>query len=367
MKKILIFGMTSSSGGMESVIINYYRRMNKIKFDFLTNCDYIAYEDEIKERGSYIYKITARSKNIFRYYKDIISFFKTHAKKYDAIWFNSCSLANIDYLIFAKIYGIKKRIVHCHSSSNLDSFIRGLVHYFNRLLLVFFATDYFTCSSQANKWFYTKNIIKNNTIKVVSNAIDTEKFKYDSTVRKKYRNDFNLDRNIVVGNVARLNKVKNHTFLLEIFDELLKIDDKFRLVLVGDGEEKDNLLNKAKTLDINDNILFLGERNDIEKLLQMFDFFVFPSLHEGLSVSLVEAQCCGLKVFASSDVISSETKMVDDNYCSISLQESPKYWAHEIYSNLNYYRKNVSSLIKNNGFDIKNEALCLEDYLNEIC
>ena len=132
LKKILVFGITDKPGGVESVIMNYYRNMDrsKLQFDFLCNTDVVAYEDEIKNLGGNIYRITARSKNLFKYRKELKEFFKKNHEKYDTVWVNICSLANIDYLKMARKYKIKNRIIHCHNSQNMDSKLRGLLHKF---------------------------------------------------------------------------------------------------------------------------------------------------------------------------------------------------------------------------------------------
>ena len=134
-KKILIFGITHNPGGIENVIMNFYRNINKKKFqfDFLCNTKVVAYEEEIKKMGGKIFKIIARSENYFKYRKELDTFFKENAKNYSAIWVNLCSLANVDYLKYAKKYGIKCRIVHSHCSNNMDSLLRGFLHNFNKL------------------------------------------------------------------------------------------------------------------------------------------------------------------------------------------------------------------------------------------
>ena len=147
MKRVLVFGVTENPGGVESVIMNYYRNIdrNKIQFDFLCNTKEVAYEDEIIKMGGKIYKITGRSVNRRQYMNDMEKFFSENAKKYTTIWVNVCSLANIDYLKFAKKYGIKYRIIHSHNSENMDSKLRGLLHKFNKKIIIKYATDFWAC------------------------------------------------------------------------------------------------------------------------------------------------------------------------------------------------------------------------------
>ena len=161
MIKILVFGITQNPGGVESVIMNYYQKLNKnkIQFDFLCNTLEVAYEKEILKLGGKIYRITARSENAKKYKKELEDFYKKHAHEYNAIWVNVCSLANIDYLKMAKKYNIKYRIIHSHNSENMDSKLRGILHKINKKLIKKYATDYWACSEEAGKWFFNKKIM----------------------------------------------------------------------------------------------------------------------------------------------------------------------------------------------------------------
>ena len=200
MKRILVFGITDFPGGIESVIMNYYRNIdkNKIQFDFLCNTENVAYEDEIKKLGGVIYRIPARSKGYFKYKKSINNFFKNYHDKYDAIWVNVCSLANIDYLKIAKKYNIKTRIIHCHTSQNMDSKLRGILHKFNKLFLKKYATNFWSCSASSSSWFYSKSIMNSNKFKIIKNAIDLDKFIFNNKIREEYRRDMKIDDDTIV-------------------------------------------------------------------------------------------------------------------------------------------------------------------------
>ena len=165
MNKVLVFGITDNMGGIESVIMNYYRTIdrNKIQFDFLCNTEVVAYEKEILSLGGNIYRITARSKNIKKFRNELEYFFKNYSMNYSAIWVNVCSLANIDYLK----YGIKKRIIHGHNSQNMDSKIRGIFHKINKLFIKKYATDFWSCSDEVSKFFYHDSILIDNRYKII--------------------------------------------------------------------------------------------------------------------------------------------------------------------------------------------------------
>ena len=145
MMRILVFGMTENPGGVESFLVNYYRHIdrNKKQWDFLCNShNPVAYEDELISLGGRCFHITARSDNRQKYQQELEAVFKEHANEWDAIWVNVCSLANIDYLKIAEKYGIRKRIIHSHNSQNMDNWLRGLLHKWNKRQIGKIATDF---------------------------------------------------------------------------------------------------------------------------------------------------------------------------------------------------------------------------------
>ena len=368
MKKILIFGITEIKGGIESFIMNYYRNIDKtlFHFDFLCNTyNKIAYEDELIDSGSKIFKFTARNKNFFKYKKELNIFFKNHAKEYDCIWVNVCSLSNIDYLKLATKYGIKKRIIHSHNSQNMDSLLRGILHKINRFFIEKYATDFFACTKEAAIWFYKKQTL--NKVKIIKNAIDLQKYKFNNESRNEIRNAFRLENDFVIGNVGRFHFQKNQTFILNIFKEFLEKYNNAKLVLIGEGEDEIKLKQKASLLGIENKCLFVGRQNNIEQWLSAFDVFLFPSLFEGLPISLLEAQANGIPILASSN-ISKEVK-INDNCIYYSLKESSINWAKKII----YMKENLKRISCENlfgffdlcGFNIQIEVKKIEKILME--
>lgn len=369
MKKVLVFGMTENPGGVESVIMNYYRNIdrNKIQFDFLCNTEIVAYSDEIEKLGGKIYKVTARSKNRKKFYHELDSFFKNHSKEYEAIWVNVCSLANIDYLKCAKKYNIKTRIIHAHNSQNMDSFIRGLLHRFNRLIISKYATDYWTCSDEASKWFYNKKIINSNKYKIVYNAIDTKKYQFDDNKRKKIRKKLDLEDKLVITNIGRLHFQKNQEFVIKIFNEILKENKESILLLIGDGPDRKKLTDLVKIFKIEKKVKFLGIRKDVNDVMQAADVLLFPSLFEGLPLVMIEAQAADLLIYASKNKIDEKVIINKDRVNLISLEESDKYWASQIInkSKERYKRKSNNKLLANSNFDIKTEARKIQTFFEK--
>lgn len=360
MFNILVLGMTKNPGGVESVIMNYYRRINssQCKFTFLSHTDEVAYQEEILSRGDKIVQIPPRGKNIFKFYKILNNLFKEN--KFDAVWANICSLSNVSYIKIAKKHGVKTRIVHSHNSKNMGSLKSAVLHFINRQTIHKYATDFWACGELAGKYFYKDKILKSDKYKIIKNAIDLNKFKFDEETRVKYRKDLGVEDKLVFGHVGRYHFQKNQEFLINVFNEFQKKHDNAVLLLVGQGEDELKLKQQVKNLNIEDKVRFLGVRSDVNCLLQSFDLMVFPSLFEGLSVALLETQATGLPVFAA-DTISIETK-VNDNLKFLSLQQSPKEWADYISQNLDNLQRDENALLnlKNKGFNIEDQV---EDFI----
>ncbi len=368
MKKILVFGITENPGGIESVIMNYYRHIDrkKIQFDFLCNTEKVSYEKEINALGGKIYRITARSQNTKKFKKDMENFFVKHANEYFAIWVNVCSLANIDYLKYAKKYGISKRIIHAHNSQNMDSFLRGILHRFNRILIGRYATDFWTCSDEASKWFYSKKIINSSKYVIIKNAINCDIYKFDKEIRDNYRKQFNIESDeLVIGNVGRMHFQKNQEYIIKIFNDINKSIPKSKLFLVGDGPDKGKIEKLIKEYKQQNNIILLGVRDDINCLMQMFDVFLFPSLFEGLPLAPIEAQAASLPVYLSKGRISSKVIINKKLIHFIDLDEGANRWANIIINTYKNYDRNLldMDLIRKSGYDIITEAQKLERLL----
>lgn len=369
MNRILVFGMTENPGGVESVIMNYYRNIDrtKIQFDFLCNSyEKIAYEDEILKLGGKTIHFPARSKDYFGYKRKLERFFKEHAKEYAAIWVNVCSLANIDYLKIAKKYGIKKRIIHSHNSQNMDGKLRGYLHQHNKKHIDTYATDFWACSEDAAKWFYDEPILKKCVL--IHNAIDVDKMKFDPAARQKIRSQLGWEDCYILGNIGRLHFQKNQSFILDVFAELIQEKPDARLVLVGQGEDEEMLKDKISKLCIGDKVYMAGLQSNPSEWLSAFDLFFFPSLFEGLSVVAMEAQANGVPVLASKGVIPSEV-VINKNFMLYDLKDGAEEWSRRILSMMELIKREEPVQIKKNfvaaGYEINYEKNRLERLLVE--
>lgn len=365
MYRVLVFGMTENPGGVESFLLNYYRNIDrsKIQFDFLCNSyEKVAYEEELISLGAETYHIIARSKNLSKYREELEAFFANNSHKYDAIWVNICSLANIDYLKMAKKYNIKRRIVHSHNSQNMDSKLRVVLHYLNKRVLEKYATDYWACSRDAAEWFFNKSLLPK--CKIIHNAIDISAMKYEEETGVAKREELGWQSKFIVGNIGRLHFQKNQMFVLDIFKELLSTCPDARLLLVGQGEDEEKLRNRVKELNIEDKVVFTGVQYNISVWLSAMDFFLFPSVFEGLGIAVLEAQANGVNSLTSAKVVPDEV-VINENCMMQDLESGAVAWAKKIMEMKENHSRLSHEKVKHNfvkaGYDIETEIDKLEE------
>lgn len=366
MYKILVCGLTSNLGGIEKVILNFYQYMDKEKFhlDFINlgegKVGFSERFEELSPRPIKYYNLPKRGKNPLEFKQKLEQIFKEHASEYDVIWVNLCMLSNIEYLKLAKKYGIKRRIVHSHNSSDADKGIRKVLHGFNRYKVGSYATDFWACSDEAARWFYTPKIVKK--YKFIRNAIDIESFLFDDNKRKKIRENFDLkDTDLLIGHVGRMSVQKNQEFALKVFAEVVKKMTNAKLIFVGGGDDR-HLREEAKELGVEDKVIFAGLRDDVADFYNAFDFFCFPSRYEGLPVTLLEAQANGLPILAC-DIITKQV-VVNNNLYYLSLDAGSVVWAEKIVASLKRTKRIDKNEIKENflekGFILEEETRRIE-------
>lgn len=350
-------------GGLETFVMNVYRAIDrsKVQFDFLLNSEQGDYVEEAKSLGANIYVIPSRNKGFFEYSKNLDIFFKEHAKKYVAIHQHAPTLSSIDPLIYAKKHGVKTRIIHAHSSSlSGKSKLHYILHAINKYRIGNIATHYYVCSEKANDWFFNYTSLKNKS-EMINNGIDANKYVFDHEIRDKIRNEFGINHDtVVLGHVGRFMFVKNHLFLLDIFDHYHKINPNSKLLLIGTGELFEQVKSKVEELKLKDSVIFTGVRGDVNELMMAMDVFVMPSLFEGLPMVLVEAQATGLLCICS-DTISTDASLTGDIKW-MSLDKFPNEWSDLILKELTQHiRNNRYSIICKKGFDISTTANFLQN------
>lgn len=337
----------SLNSGVMNVIMNYYRHTDrtKIQFDFLyfeeRNPDF---KDEIKNLGGNIFSVNKPSlKHIYRTYKEFNFFLSNNYAKYTAVHLHEVYLVHfISY--FCKKYGIKHLITHAHTTKYSDNPKNALRNRMMCLGLKKSATDYFACSKAAGEFYYGKEAVDSGLVKVIPNAIDLEKYKFNKVIRDKVRKELKLENKFVVGHIGRMSPQKNQMFLLKVFAEVKKSKNNAVLLMVGDGPLRPKIENEIKKLGLKNSVILLGVRNDVPNLLMAMDLFLLPSLYEGLPVVCVEAQATGLRCVLSDNI----TKEVDFGLCEfVGLNENINAWSNIIdvngLKNRDYFSENIES------------------------
>lgn len=369
MKKILVVGMTNTAGGVESFLFNYYKSIDKnlIQFDFLCLMEEpVVYERELRFWGAHLFYTSSKRKKPVRQYLQLSRFFKLHANEYVALWANLNSLANINFLKMAKAHGINRIIVHSHNSANMGGKLQLILHNLNKRKIGNIATDYYACSIDAGKWFYTEEILPE--VKIIKNAIDVKAYLFDSEKRYIYRKMYGLEGKKILGHIGRLHFQKNQEFLLEIMSSLVKTDDTWYLVFVGTGPEQSKLEEKVKILGLKQHVLFAGHQKDIKGWLSAFDVFGFPSKFEGLSIVALEAQANGIPIVASESAINNMAQ-INPNISILSLNLPVFKWCDSIINSLNTQRISSEMVIDNfkkANFEISSEAEKLTCFFEEL-
>ena len=346
-------------GGLETMIMNYYRHIDrsKVQFDFLVHRDFRAdYDDEIEELGGRIFRISRLVPWSRSYLNELARFFSEHTEYQIAHVHQDCLSSVI--LKAAKKCGVPVRIAHSHSSSQ-DKNLKYLLKLYYKHWIPRYATGLFACGKTAGDWMFD-----GVPYRIINNAIDTAKYSYDPARRNSVRKALSIPTDaFVVGHVGRFNTVKNHTFLLDVFAGIKRKKHDAVLLLAGDGDLRSNIEQKAAALGISDSVIFTGVRSDVPDLMQAMDCFVFPSLYEGLPVTLVEAQAAGLPCIVS-DGVPEECKKTD-LVRHIPLSVSAAQWAEEILKTQNMPRRNTKEEIIQAGYDIEANARWLQNYYIE--
>lgn len=360
---IKIFQLVGSykGGGVEAVVMNFYRNIDRNKIQFTFVCDEdstdIPYE-EIEKLGGKIIIVPPYSKP-FKYHSALKKALKEDDYK---IIHSHISTMSVFSLFAAKCAGVPVRIAHSHSTTNKKEKKKNLMKQILRPFSKVFATDYMCCSELAGRWLFGNKEYDKGNVYLLNNAIDLDKFKYNDSLRKKKRKELGIkDKTLVIGHIGRFVAQKNHDFLIDIFNEIHKKNNNSILLLAGQGPLMEDIKNKVKELNLEDSVKFLGQRNDANELYQAFDVFLLPSLYEGLPVVGVEAQAAGLLCYLSDDM-TKETKVLDITKF-MSLNNTPEEWADNILDDVKKYKRiDTSKEMTAKNFNIKEEAKKLEEY-----
>lgn len=360
MVKVIHSEVQCEHGGVESFLMNIASKVSdNVKIEFLMRGDNIGIESNLRGK---IHKIPLSRVQYIGYIRQL---FKEN--KYDIVHIHKNSAADVMLPVLAKIFSRKSKvIIHSHNTQpSTSSKAKVFLHYINRGLLSVIAEKKLACSDLAAKWLFGESTYKAGNVTLIKNGIDTDRYAYNPIVRKSIRGSYSLDeKTIVIGNIGRMSKQKNQSFLIDILAEMIKKYD-VKLLICGDGPCREEICAKAKELGVSDRLILPGACDNIPAMLQAMDVFVMPSLYEGLTIAAVEAQCAGLQCLFT-DNFSRET-VCTKNCRFLSLQDSPHTWAEAICCVLNKQRMNIAEDVSKAGFDNVSSAVKLEEIYYQMC
>lgn len=370
MKRMLCIVGSMSAGGAETFLMKMYRKLDKSKYqmDFaVAKSTEGFYDKEIGELGGEIYHITPKTKGLLKNFDDVRKLVKDNNYLY-VLRTSQHSLSALE-LLAARLGGAKIRIFRSSNSNTTSSSrTQALIHKMCMFMPQCFANVRIAPSTEAAEFMFGKGCVDKGKAKLIHNGVDTAIFKYTEKDRSNIRREFNIDENsLVVGHVGRFNQQKNHTFLIEIFSEIIKINSNAVLMLVGEGKEIEAIKNKVKSVGIENNVIFTGVRRDIPALLSAFDVFAFPSFYEGMPNTVIEAQSTGLPCVIADTI----TKEVDFTGLVhyMSLQDSAKQWAETVLKYATKERIDTKDFFWKEKYDIDSVVeqfirLCYMDNIN---
>lgn len=336
-------------GGTETMLMNHYRALNKanVQFDFLVHTQQEgAYDKEIMEMGGRIFHAPSiRPWNYLKYFRWLSSFFSKYSNDFIAIHAHIQENSG-----FALYYARKNNILHRLMTSHIAPLQIDYKFFFRKFANVFAkktVTDRLACGIAAGKHLYGKR-----EFKVMHNAIDTESFIFNNSLRIRKREELAIKNDeILIGHVGRFNPQKNHKFIIEVLSKAISQNPNIKAVLVGDGYLQPEIQQLVFNFGLSGKISFLGNRSDVNLLLQAFDVFLMPSLYEGLPVSVIEAQAAGLPCVLSNTI--DKDCDITGNIQFLSLSQPIEEWCSAIDQASRTPRRDTRADIVKAGYDVK--------------
>lgn len=361
--RVLQIVTTMNRGGLETMLMNYYRAIDRsrIQFDFLVHTqNHSDYEEEIRSLGGKIYHIQRMNPFSARYKQDLDHFFRIHPE-YSIVHVHQDCMSAVA-LKAAQKNRIPCRIAHCHNASQ-DKNIKYIIKSLYRHSIKKYSTDLFSCSQAAGNWMF-----QTSNFQILKNGINASEYMYSDAARSLIRNELGIgDQAVVIGHVGRFNAVKNHTFLIKLFHEYHRENKNSILLLVGTGDLENKIKKEVTELGLNNSVIFTGVRSDVNRLLCAMDIFVFPSLYEGTPMVLIEAQASGLPCVISEGIPSDcrITDLITRNPLNNSTQDWIQTIQMMLIQNKKTDRNKYPSLICRAGYDINKNAESLSSFYLE--
>ncbi len=327
--RVLEIAASLKIGGAEKIArnIGYYSDSDNYQIDYIVFGDEIGeYEQDLQEKGCKIYHLPQPSASYLNYLKELYKLIKSN--KYQVV--HSHTMFNSGWaMLVAKMCGVPIRISHSHSIDNQPdkTKIQRVYERTMQMLIVKLSTHFVGCGIKAGEILFGKNRYHKKGITIL-NGIDTKKFAYSEANRIEARGKLRLTSNFVIGHVGHLANVKNQSFLISLMPEILKIKTNAKLLLLGEGEDRQKLEKQISDLDLSRNVIMTGNVTDVHKYLSAMDVFVFPSLYEGMPLSIIEVQTNGLPCIMSDAV--PQDVVLTDLICRLSLEEASDTWVEFI-------------------------------------
>lgn len=352
-------------GGTSAFMMNYYRRIDPdlVHFDFLVHgFEEGVMDQEIARRGGEIFHVPVKSADPIGNLRKLR---RVMASGHYHVVHSHMDAMSAVVLRQAMACRVPVRIAHSHSTEHLTrSTPKRIMNQLAMKAIPVYATDLFACSQRAGRWLFGEDKVDRGEVVVVKNAIDLDEYRFDEAVRVRLREEHGLTANFVIGHIGGLEFQKNHLFLLQAFAQVVRHRPAARLILVGDGRLRPSIEAMISRLDLEGQVVLLGERGDVSELINMFDLLLLPSLFEGLGMVAIEAQANGLPCLLS-DTITREVR-VTSNVVLLPIDDTGR-WAQAILGHPQRDSSNVGEKMAAAGYDIASSSLALQDWYLGAC
>ena len=360
MKKVKIlvgFIMDGKAGGIDKYLLNFLEQVHNecVQVDFLTNHIDANLKQKLEQYDSHLYEV-ANLKQPNLQYRQICDIIQKN--KYDVTYFNiSTAISRIGPQA-AFDCNVPIRVIHSHSTGNdcSNPYKRKLLDFLHnkyKKQLYKTANRFYACSKKAGLWMFPESIVESDKFKVIHNAVDTKKFAYNINTRQQMRKNLGVEDNFVIGHVGNFCYPKNYPFILDVVEAASKQNPKIRLLLAGTGPDFEHVQNLVKDKNLQNKVIFLGQRSDIHDIMQAMDVFLFPSRFEGLGIVLIEAQASGLPCVTSTAV--PYEAAVTKSTIFLSLDDTIQKWVDTVCGFETYERVDKTDEISAAGYDLAGE------------